>query len=122
MSFLYSPGTYQCVAENEVGVAYSDVVSVRRAVMAYVPKQEPRVVTATLGRPLRLDCDAPAGHPTPSVQWFLQVSECAGCAAHLMFLGSVRCMGERGGGGGCGLFGLSTPSGLPSMNGIKGQR
>ena len=72
---LRSSGTYQCLAENEVGVAYSDVVSVRRAVMAYVPKQEPRVVTATLGRPLRLDCDAPAGHPAPSVQWFLQVSE-----------------------------------------------
>ncbi|MPC87056.1 Neuroglian [Portunus trituberculatus] len=65
-------GSYQCVAENQVGKAFSDIVSVRRAVMAYVPKQEPRVVTATLGRPLRLDCDVPAGHPMPSVQWFRQ--------------------------------------------------
>ncbi|XP_050687578.1 uncharacterized protein LOC126981013 isoform X4 [Eriocheir sinensis] len=68
-------GTYQCLAENSVGVAHSDIVSVRRAVMAYIPKQEPRVVTATQGRPLRLVCDAPAGHPDPSVQWFMQSSE-----------------------------------------------
>lgn len=81
MYLLRPPGSYQCVAENEVGVAYSDVVSVRRAVMAYVPKQEPRVVTANLGRPLRLDCEVPAGHPSPSVQWFMQVGECVGCAA-----------------------------------------
>ena len=81
-----------------MGKAFSDIVSVRRAVMAYVPKQEPRVVTATLGRPLRLDCDVPAGHPMPSVQWFRQVSECVTCAefhAHPWILKDSE--GEGGG-------------------------
>ncbi|KAG7157354.1 Neuroglian-like 1 [Homarus americanus] len=68
-------GNYQCVAENSVGVAYSEVTPVRRAVMGNFPKAEPRVVTATLGQSLSLPCTPPEGYPEPSLHWVLQTSD-----------------------------------------------
>ncbi|XP_071547081.1 uncharacterized protein [Panulirus ornatus] len=68
-------GSYQCVAENPVGIAYSEITWVRRAVMGNFPKTEPRVVTATLGQSLSLPCTPPEGYPDPSLHWVLQTSD-----------------------------------------------
>ncbi|CAL4065784.1 unnamed protein product, partial [Meganyctiphanes norvegica] len=68
-------GIYQCVAENKVGKAFSEIVSLRRAVMGNFLKSEPRVVTATLGQPLSLHCEPPEGYPRPSLHWVLQTSD-----------------------------------------------
>ncbi|KAK4304075.1 hypothetical protein Pmani_023968 [Petrolisthes manimaculis] len=68
-------GMYQCIAENLVGSAYSEIAVVRRSLMGNFPKTEPRVVTATLGQPLSLTCNPPDGYPSPSVHWVLQTSD-----------------------------------------------
>nr|XP_045622235.1 uncharacterized protein LOC123772893 isoform X5 [Procambarus clarkii] len=68
-------GSYQCIAENSVGVAHSEVATVRRSVMGNFPKAEPRVVTATLGQSLSLPCTPPDGYPEPSVHWVIQTSD-----------------------------------------------
>ncbi|KAK8753322.1 hypothetical protein OTU49_003828 [Cherax quadricarinatus] len=68
-------GTYQCVAENSVGAAHSEIATVKRAMMANFPKSEPRVVTAALGQSLSLPCTPPEGYPQPSLHWVLQTSD-----------------------------------------------
>lgn len=75
MLIITMTGNYQCIAENEVGVTHSEVARVRRTMMGYFPKSEPRIVTAALGQSLSLPCAAPVGYPEPSVHWVLQVSQ-----------------------------------------------
>ncbi|XP_069991277.1 uncharacterized protein [Penaeus vannamei] len=68
-------GVYQCIAENSVGVAHSDLITVRRAVMGSFPKAEHRIVTAAEWQPLKLPCTPPEGYPEPTLHWVLQNSD-----------------------------------------------
>ncbi|XP_076034234.1 uncharacterized protein LOC143021011 isoform X2 [Oratosquilla oratoria] len=68
-------GTYQCVAANDVGIAYSDITHLRRAVIGSFPKSDHQVMTAQLGQSLGIPCEAPDGYPEPNVHWVLQTSD-----------------------------------------------
>lgn len=66
-------GQYQCFAENEWGTAASNSVFVRRAELNNFKESDgQQVVKADEGKPFKLTCEPPDGHPKPKVYWMLQ--------------------------------------------------
>ncbi|KAL0850772.1 hypothetical protein ABMA28_006704 [Loxostege sticticalis] len=67
-------GQYQCFAENEWGTATSNSVFVRKAELnSFKETDGPQtMVTADEGKPFKLTCSPPDGHPSPKVYWMLQ--------------------------------------------------
>ncbi|XP_060803660.1 neuroglian [Amyelois transitella] len=70
-------GQYQCFAENEWGTATSNSVFVRKAELNSFSESDgpAKVVQAEEGKPFKLTCEPPDGHPNPKVYWMLQGSE-----------------------------------------------
>ncbi|KAF9816679.1 hypothetical protein SFRURICE_018559 [Spodoptera frugiperda] len=66
-------GQYQCFAYNEWGTAASNSVFVRRAELnSFKETDSQQVVRAEEGKPFKLTCEPPDGHPKPKVYWMLQ--------------------------------------------------
>jgi neuronal cell adhesion molecule len=67
-------GQYQCFAENEWGTATSNSVFVRKAELnSFKETDGPQTtITADEGKPFKLTCEPPDGHPSPKVYWMLQ--------------------------------------------------
>ncbi|XP_028040488.1 neuroglian-like isoform X2 [Bombyx mandarina] len=66
-------GQYQCFAYNEWGTAASNSVFVRRAELnSFKETDGQQVVRAEEGKPYKLTCEPPDGHPKPKVYWMLQ--------------------------------------------------
>lgn len=66
-------GQYQCFAYNEWGTAASNSVFVRRAELNNFKETDgQQVVHAEEGKPFKLTCEPPDGHPKPKVYWMLQ--------------------------------------------------
>ncbi|XP_023211020.1 neuroglian-like [Centruroides sculpturatus] len=65
-------GIYQCLAENEHGIAVSNTVFLRKSELNSFADEESRDVYVMEGDPLTLDCDTPLGYPTPTLFWIIQ--------------------------------------------------
>ncbi|XP_063975708.1 neuroglian-like isoform X2 [Diachasmimorpha longicaudata] len=65
-------GQYQCFAENEWGIATSNSVFVRKAVLSSFKDEDPMTLTAQEGSPFQLACQPPEGWPKPNVYWLIQ--------------------------------------------------
>ncbi|KAK8765388.1 hypothetical protein V5799_031996 [Amblyomma americanum] len=63
-------GLYQCQATNPYGTSVSNAVWVRKAEMGEFASGPPKVVRATEGAPMSLECEPPVGgYPAPSLLW-----------------------------------------------------
>ncbi|XP_072048586.1 roundabout homolog 2-like [Amphiura filiformis] len=62
-------GTYQCVATNDMGVAYSNNVTLEIAYLKSEFRDEPSDTVAVVGEPIILECTPPRGNPPPVVSW-----------------------------------------------------
>ncbi|KAM3958602.1 neuroglian-like [Aphomia sociella] len=66
-------GQYKCFAENEWGTATSNSVFVRKAELnSFKETDGQQMITAEEGKPFKLTCEPPDGHPSPKVYWMLQ--------------------------------------------------
>jgi len=66
-------GQYQCFAENELGVATSNTVFMRKAELNSFKEEPPKKETVNEGQPFHLTCQPPDGWPKPNVHWLIQV-------------------------------------------------
>ncbi|KAL3319029.1 hypothetical protein Ciccas_002299 [Cichlidogyrus casuarinus] len=62
-------GIYQCVAKNDLGIALSNMVVVRRAEMGAFPDKNQKMFHLGVSDRIRLDCDVPLNYPPPVVTW-----------------------------------------------------
>ena len=66
-------GQYQCFAYNELGVATSNTVFVRKSELnSFKDDQTITTVSTQEGQPFKLPCEAPHGWPKPIIYWMLQ--------------------------------------------------
>lgn len=68
-------GVYQCVASNKYGIAISDKVQLTRAFLGARSDLPTKIVRATPGEPVSLECRAPRSVPKPSYVWALAIAE-----------------------------------------------
>ncbi|KAF8568840.1 hypothetical protein P879_04178 [Paragonimus westermani] len=62
-------GIYQCIAENQFGVAQSNTINVKRAELGNFDQYATKIVVAQYGEPVQLPCNVPLGYPPPVVTW-----------------------------------------------------
>ncbi|KAL7634560.1 UNVERIFIED_CONTAM: hypothetical protein RMT77_014937 [Armadillidium vulgare] len=62
-------GQYQCFATNELGVATSNSVFVRKYEFNSFKDEDPQTIIADEGQPASLTCQPPQSYPKPTVFW-----------------------------------------------------
>lgn len=68
-------GTYQCFAKNKHGFASFAPHIVRKSYLDGFKDDSVHVVEVTEGSPLKIECNAPNGYPTPSIYWMIQTRD-----------------------------------------------
>ncbi|XP_028158570.1 hemolin-like isoform X2 [Ostrinia furnacalis] len=61
-------GDYQCQATSSAGVASTKLISVSEAFLLD-PQVSTKRVKPVEGKPFKLDCNVPSGHPKPTIEW-----------------------------------------------------